>query len=582
MKKLTNQSTMDKHNANKVLKLLSFATMAILMNFSVLTYTYAEEQESYQDVTTTDNIEVQVETTTGEENNPETTITKVESQSTNTQVVQSEKTQNPSVKAVEKNQNVFNVATFEDIKLAVDTINAAQEGKFTINLTADITIPDFTTLKFNTKNEITILGNGHTISTFSNCIMDVRNGATLNLGSKDASEASKLDITGGPGKGWTTSLIVVTNGTLNMYDGVTIRDHVANGAGLGGAISVNSDAIFNMYGGTITNCHMGEPGGAVGLDMNATFNMYGGTISNNRSKSFAGAIIVGYYDASNATFNMYGGTISNNNGAQAGGAILINPGSNVTISGNANITNNQAELGGAIVITEESNVTISGNVNISNNQAELGGAILNLGGNLTINSATITNNSAAIGGGIYITELDERSVKTTISGNVYNNKATEKADDIYAENAKDVILSSISEGLKLDCNSTIDGWYIDDDTRWGTVEGEEGHNHLENAYYEKYDPDTLAQEYVALKAAHGLDTGTDEPINPDEPTNPDETEESDNNDTNTSDKITIANIVASDIPRTGENPNYALYLMLVSGLGLLIAGKKSKKILGRL
>ena len=123
--------------------------------------------------------------------------------------------------------------------------------------------------------------------------------------------------------------------------------------------------------------------------------------------------------------------------------------------------------------------------------------------NLTIGSATITNNGlgtghaskigADKGGGIYnigTMKLGENVV-------IYNNHAKNAGDDIY--NTGTITFGDVGEGWVLDdCNHAITGWYDDgENARWcaDTLP-----RHLK-----EYAPESGETHQLALKAAHGVD-----------------------------------------------------------------------------
>ncbi len=167
--------------------------------------------------------------------------------------------------------------------------------------------------------------------------------------------------------------------------------------------------------------------------------------------------------------------------------------------------------------TYVSEIKAGADVTIKNN-AGPGIATLQGVANLTIGSATITNNgsySAKYGGGLY-------NIGTVALGAdvvIYNNHANTAGDDIYfapTSNARTVSFGEVGNKWALDgdpdCEHLIDGWYDDSEgTRWeahaDTEAGET--NHIEE--FTKFDEETgLATitgttDILALKAAHGLD-----------------------------------------------------------------------------
>ncbi|MBE5763170.1 MAG: hypothetical protein E7338_02985 [Clostridiales bacterium] len=111
--------------------------------------------------------------------------------------------------------------------------------------------------------------------------------------------------------------------------------------GLSGALYINSGAIVNMYGGTISgNASMNGAGvwidgrGHVGQ---SKFNMYGGLITGNTATNGGGVYVGCQLDqyATTAYFNMYGGTITGNT-ATNGNNVYIDHGIMTMIGGTIN------------------------------------------------------------------------------------------------------------------------------------------------------------------------------------------------------------------------------------------------------
>ncbi len=116
------------------------------------------------------------------------------------------------------------------------------------------------------------------------------------------------------GKKYTGSAIGVNGGTFNMY---------------GGSITGNDATSDNLYDGN--NC-----GGGVYLGA-GSFKMYGGSITNNHSAFEGGGVYIS--TQWNCDFYMYGGNITDNTTGKEGGGVYAV--SDMTVSGNANITGNK-------------------------------------------------------------------------------------------------------------------------------------------------------------------------------------------------------------------------------------------------
>lgn len=379
-----------------------------------------------------------------------------------------------------------------------------------------------------TKN-VTILGDNHALKISNtgsygyNPVLIVDNGVTVTLGKEDGSD--KLSIQGGGKDVSTSESLFNVRGVVNFYDGVSIGDnHSGYGALNGGAFRVGVNGTVNMYGGRIhdnsntSNCY----GGAVMLDeANGTFNMYDGIFENNSTchnyGAYGGAIFINDYSTQTATVNIEGGTFKNNSsyygGAIAnvfgnlniknatfegneasgeplgddepsGGAIVqysykeLNIDNSKFVSNNAysggavfayamrvNVSksefkNNTATLNGGAVIIGDYGTFVSEENVYENNTAEKGGAIYN-GRRLYTFDDIIKDNVAKVGGGVYAAGL-----VNTINSDVYSNKATEAANDIFITDTAGNL--DIKDPSTIDATVTfedgitnIKGWFND-------------------------------------------------------------------------------------------------------------------------
>jgi len=120
------------------------------------------------------------------------------------------------------------------------------------------------------------------------------------------------------------SLIQVTGGKLEMYDGVILQNNSCNRPPGGGGVYICMYGNFTMYGGIIRNnkvivSEATNIGGGVCLNI-GTFTMYNGNINGNEANNGGGVSVYG------GTFNMTGGSISENKGLVAGGGIYLTVG----------------------------------------------------------------------------------------------------------------------------------------------------------------------------------------------------------------------------------------------------------------
>ncbi|MBQ7600015.1 MAG: InlB B-repeat-containing protein [Clostridia bacterium] len=140
--------------------------------------------------------------------------------------------------------------------------------------------------------------------------------------------------------GWERHLILVSGGMFCLYD-ATLTSSVYNCL-CGAGVYVES-GTFNMYSGAITGCGITGTadlkGGAVGVNSGAVFNMYGGAITGNTARNGGGA-----YFAEGSAVRLLGGEISMNTAASRGGGIYTEQKTTDTfeMSGGVRITGNTA------------------------------------------------------------------------------------------------------------------------------------------------------------------------------------------------------------------------------------------------
>ena len=239
-----------------------------------------------------------------------------------------------------------------------------------------------------------------------------------------------------------------TAATLNLYSGVTIKDHTGatgacalvgggstlnldgavitgmQAAGNGGAIQAANNATVNIKSGYIYNCaSTTAAGGAINVAA-GTVNITGGEIYNNTAKTYGGAVS----GSSTGTITITGGKIYNNKAAY-GGAFGFGGASKLSIK-NAEVYGNETTSthGGAIWSNKTPTITLGEGTKIHDNKTTgsgHGGAVCLFGGTLTVDGAEIYNNIAlGNGGAIQATYTgSQKSTVTIKSGKIYNNTA---------------------------------------------------------------------------------------------------------------------------------------------------------------
>lgn len=327
---------------------------------------------------------------------------------------------------------------------AVTTVNAATSGEYIIELTDDFQTGG---ASFSSSCPVTIVGNGHTMTLGQYSSISVQSRAQLSLGAADGSDT--LKISGGNEQSNDVPGLLHIQGTCNMYPGVTIADRKGENY-FGGGVTVEG-GTFHMHGGTIDNCGINGGsmcyGGGVGVAYGGSFTMEGGEIKNCYATSsfkwadagmnypWIASAGGGVFVSGGSSFVMKGGTISNNKANEMGGgvAVVASPyeidpkkwgkfQSSVQILGGT-ISGNEANDGAGVLASayfynpytlcaNSPNVGAAKkpglflkNATITNNTANqdegYGAGVLAMKMNAAeISDCTITNNSAAIGGGV--------------------------------------------------------------------------------------------------------------------------------------------------------------------------------------
>ena len=196
-------------------------------------------------------------------------------------------------------------------------------GEIKLLRDVELTVRDYEDWNLTGDKEITLLGEDFSICLPGKEIV-VGGSVVLNLGAEGYdktltiySESSTNKIIG-----------VEDSATLNMYDNVTLGPSVTPGQP--GCMGLSDRAVFNMYGGTITECEsLLSTVGAVAVTDFSTFNMHGGIIESCTGVAGGAVCItpskpIGGSSVGPAAFNMYGGTIKDcHDGWVGGGAIYV-------------------------------------------------------------------------------------------------------------------------------------------------------------------------------------------------------------------------------------------------------------------
>lgn len=452
-----------------------------------------------------------------------------------------------------------NSSEFEN---AVATVNAATSGEYIIELTDDIQTGG---ASFSSSQPVSIVGNGHTMTLGVKCSIHVNPSAQLSLGTAGGSDT--LKISGGNVQNNDEPGLLHIKGTCNMYSGVTIADRKGENY-FGGGATVEG-GTFHMYGGTIDNCGINGGsmcfGGGVGVAYGGSFTMEGGEIKNCYATSpfkwadagmnypWIASAGGGVFVSGGSSFVMKGGTISKNKANEMGGGVAVvasadeidsggwgnlkssaqilggtisgneaNDGAGVLSSAyfynpyglcadtpnvgaaekpglflkNTTITNNIANQdegygAGVLAVTMKSPATAEiRDCTITNNSAAVGGGVASYGNftSLTIDGCAITKNKTTNYGGGFAAESNSgEGAGTTITNTkLCNNSADKAASDVYLDGSV-AKLSSAKDmneqylGKPDDAtNQKIDGWYLDDEASRYTAQPKGERNEYTN------------------------------------------------------------------------------------------------------
>ena len=273
------------------------------------------------------------------------------------------------------------------------------------------------------RGDVTICLNGQTLesSAKGQPVFLVEADSTLTLTDCKGNTGKVKHTSDGSGSG----VEVESGGTFNMYGG-TITKNTATDTYGGGVYVV--DGTFTMNGGTITDNTATNGGGGVYVSggtftmngnasvtnnrangkngisggvyvVDGTFTMNGGSITKNTANSTDGGVGVYTATSTTATFTMKGGTISGNN-ATKGGGVGVYRAAKFEMNNSASITDNTANQGGGVYVDDKgvykdgATFTMNNTASVSGNTANQGGGVYVESGTFNMNDGTITGNTA--------------------------------------------------------------------------------------------------------------------------------------------------------------------------------------------
>lgn len=275
-------------------------------------------------------------------------------------------------------------------------------------------------------------------------------------------------------------------------------------------------AIIN--GGTLTDNVANSNGGALLVNGNVT--MSDGTLTKNKANNGGGICIIG------GTVDITKGNIIENVATNYGGGIYVentDPNAVITLSGDGVFEKNEARAGGGMAVKGPFTFYFAGT--LQNNNAVNGGGIYLLKGTNTTKGATlhfnggfIRNNTATgtaklanqtayqkdvnavtgVGGGVFMADYTTLDFNVTGTLGFYGNRATNAADDIFANGKGTSVTLPAVENMTLKDFSVPASKLF-----WA----EDYYSHYENDAYERdanYKDGTKLLPTTGLEPDHNL------------------------------------------------------------------------------
>jgi predicted outer membrane repeat protein len=285
------------------------------------------------------------------------------------------------------------VATEAEYRQALQDLSADANGPHTVNVTADIVVAGAADPLYSGDEDLTINGNGHTISGGGNSSI---------LDTVGAGDITFTDITLVDGSTALDGGAVTANGDVTIQNS-TLHDNSA--AFDGGAVFANGDVIIENATFHGNSAGPGGLGGAVAANGNVT--IANSTLHDNESGGDDGAAFAG---GAMTIVNsaLYDNTATNIAGAI--GAVGV-----TTITSSALYGNEAGNLGGA-VLGGDQNVIIENSTLHDNTSAVGGGAVaVSLAGNVVLRHATLSGNAAPDGANVHTREGDVESFGSVLA-----------------------------------------------------------------------------------------------------------------------------------------------------------------------
>ena len=330
----------------------------------------------------------------------------------------------------ENGGGIYNIGTLKLGKGVTITGNTAKSGGGVYTKGGKVTINNSTI----TENKAT--GNGGGICAEDNSTVTVVGGEI----SSNTSAGVEQTISGGGG--------LYTNNSTVTLDKVTITGNkaITDSRNDGGGI-LAAGSNLTITGSTITENTAPDCGGGLFLS-HTNANITGSTIEGNRATYGAGVYLNDSPDVAEAdctgshTHNITGTNINHNTASILGGGMYVGLKSNVTLTGSTldgnATTDKTGGQGGAIVAYGAGDITLD-STTVMNNNAGVGGGLYSLGiavsdTHITLrNNTKFTGNTAASGAGIYLVRSSGNNILLELTDSaIDNNTASSGGGGIFA------------------------------------------------------------------------------------------------------------------------------------------------------
>ena len=274
---------------------------------------------------------------------------------------------------------------------------------------------------------------------------------------------------------------IVIDGHKNAITSSEIEHFIAGGVIASESLITNDGSLFINTGSILQNNNMSAKNASSG---GAIFNtgilqLNGGTIIENKTSKFGGGI----YNVETGTITFTKVTpITKNQAANGGGICSLAP---LTLNNYASITENKAIFGAGIYMDESTLLTINGATIAKNIASQSGGGIWLQFSDLILTSGKITQNEANwSGGAIYLNGYEPENgtgLFTMNGGEITNNKTGSKGAGIYnycgAIVMNDGTISYNGPLTEEDANKLKGGGvYLDGDGTFTMNSGDVSHN----------------------------------------------------------------------------------------------------------